>query len=368
MKRLSIPFFFGATDTSNNDGKPEKVDFEYFYNKDLELFQQKPNSYVDDLLKSVYIDGSMMNGEMDFNTGGLQGQASLEFILKNLDRANLKIFEIGYGNGFLLKELHKIGFECSGVEPGPQCDILTNAYPQIRAVRDFFPSTQIKETYDVVMHFNVIEHVKDPVEFLLEQKNMLNPGGKIIFGMPNCEPNIATGDLSMFLHEHFQYFTTDSLLKLANKINLHIEDIAYGANNGMIFCSFSNRPSHCKLIKSDISWETFDYEKPLKNLQTELSSYEQSDVAVYCPKRALNALHILNIKNCRLVDDTKSLHGKYMPTFSYAVESFEQLLTNPPKLLLIFSRTFGQSIFRKCAETNELKNTKILLLKEFDER
>ena len=57
-----------------------------------------------------------------------------------------------------------------------------------------------------------------------------------------------------------------------------------------------------------------------------------------------------------------------MPTFSYAVESFEQLLTNPPKLLLIFSRTFGQSIFRKCAETNELKNTKILLLKEFDER
>jgi hypothetical protein len=186
--------------------------------------------------------------------------------------------------------------------------------------------------------------------------------------MPNCEPNILTGDLSMFLHEHFQYFTTDSLLSLANKTNLHIEDIAYGANNGMIFCSFSNTPSQRKFIKSDIIWEIFDYEKPLKSLETELRSYQQSEVAVYCPKRALNALHILNITNCRMIDDTESLHGKHMPTFSCVVESFEQLLINPPKILIIFSRTFGQNILKKCTETNELKNTKILLLKEFDER
>lgn len=366
MNKITIPFFFNASAFKGNSGKPEKMDFTYFYNKDLELYQQQSTKEIDVLLDVVYAEGSMMNGEMDFNHGGMQGKASLEFILKCV-QDKTSVFEIGCGNGFLLKELHKLGYQCYGLEPGPQSDQLKMACPQVEVIRDFFPTKNITKTFDLITHFNVMEHVKNPVEFILEQKRLLTSKGKIVFGVPNCEPNLLVGDLSIFLHEHYQYFTADSLFNLAASTGFHIERIEYGANNGMIFCAFvQNDVKSCH--KPNHRWESFDYKKPLLSLGKELNNYDQDEIGIYCPKRAINSLYLLGISDCRFVDDTKALHGKYMPTFNNPVESFEQFKAHPPKLLVIFSRTFAKEIYEKCAQTKAFQNTKICLLQDFDER
>jgi hypothetical protein len=80
----------------------------------------------------------------------------------------------------------------------------------------------------------------------------------------------------------------------------------------------------------------------------------------------MNALFLAGIRDCRLVDDNPQVLGKYLPWFRKPVESFDGLLANPPRYLLIYSRTFGKRIKEKCLREAALKSTKIAVLNDFD--
>jgi hypothetical protein len=46
----------------------------------------------------------------------------------------------------------------------------------------------------------------------------------------------------------------------------------------------------------------------------------------------------------RFFDDDPGLHGRYFDGVDIPVESFDQLVRNPPTSLVIFSRAFGAAI------------------------
>ena len=94
--------------------------------------------------------------------------------------------------------------------------------------------------------------------------------------------------------------------------------------------------------------------------------YAASELAVYNPLRALNVLYITKNTNIRLVDDSLELLGKYLPSLSSKIESFDQLIIDPPKCLLIFSRTFGEKIKLKCLAEKQLQNTQIFTLEDLE--
>ncbi|MDI1235285.1 MAG: class I SAM-dependent methyltransferase [bacterium] len=372
LQTIQLPFFFGVQPNELNGGKPQIMPFKYGFNTQLKLYYQESYADLNEVLKKVYEEGSMLNGEMDFSDGGHQGKAAMDFILKNISSAKFRsVLEIGCGNGFLLKELYKHGFDCVGLEPGPQVDELKNEFNKIKIIKDFFPSKSIQQKFDVIIHYNVIEHIQNPKEFLLEQKKYLNDGGKIIFGMPNCEPNLKNGDISIFMHEHFNYFTRESLVLLANSIKMEVEHIEFAANDGMIFCSFINKYNIPNSIEYWLkyNWDEFPLkiENSLSILNTEISKFEEQDVAIYCPKRALNALSIINKLSCRLVDDTPSMYNNYLPSLQKKIENFNDLIKMPPKLIIIFSRTFGKEILIKCNSNEALSNTRILNIENFDQ-
>ena len=72
-----------------------------------------------------------------------------------------------------------------------------------------------------------------------------------------------------------------------------------------------NGTSTSNYIDSGTKWSTFDdkIDASLKKLKQKLEEYSQKDIAIYCPKRALNALSIIGINDCRLVDDTVDMFG-----------------------------------------------------------
>jgi len=371
LQTIQLPFFFGAQPNEFNSGKPQLMPFIYGYDPNLKLFYQESYPELNMVLKSVYEEGSMLNGEMDFSNGGHQGRAALDFIIKNINLSEHKsVLEIGCGNGFLLKELNRIGYYCVGLEPGPQVDELRSESDQIPIIRDFFPSNQITQKFDIILHYNVIEHIANPKEFMLEQKKYLNQDGKIIFGMPNCEPNLKNGDVSIFMHEHFNYFTRESLILLADSIEMQVDTIVPAASDGMIFCCFSNRYNSKNNIEQNLKDNWYEFPLKIKNalerLNAEISKYQESDIAIYSPKRALNALSILNKLNCRLIDDTPSLYNNYLPFLKNRIENFDDLIKSPPKLVIIFSRTFGKEILLKCKNSDALSNTIILNIEKFD--
>ncbi len=371
IKSLLLPFFYGVQNENNNGGISSVLPFSYYYDEKFMLYTQQSDNKLRNILRDIYINGSMLNGEMNLIDGGHQGRAALEFIYQSFDDfKNKRVLEIGCGNGFILKELVKKDAICVGLEPGPQIEEIDINNRDIELINDFFPSPKITGKFDLILHFNVLEHLENPLQSLVEQSKLLNDFGKIIFGMPNSEPNLKSGDISIFTHEHFSYFTRDSFIYIAKELGLIVDSIKTGASNGMIFCSFvksnSNSVSNCTY--SGINWGDFDNktEFALKNLKKKIEEYSQKDVAIYCPKRALNALSIINFPNVRLIDDTLDMYGKYMPFFTNKIENFNSLLDAPPKSIFIFSRTFGNEILNKCREYKILKDTQIFLLEEFD--
>jgi hypothetical protein len=104
-----------------------------------------------------------------------------------------------------------------------------------------------------------------------------------------------------------------------------------------------------------------NFNKKVSNL---FSKYSQEDIAIYNPNRALNFLYLNKLDQVRLIDDSSESHQKYLPTLFKPIENFESLVLHPPKIVIIFSRTFGERIKQKITEIHALKNVVVLTLND----
>ena len=369
MKFDQLPFFVGVLDHFNDTPFPLSFPFEVSLDFKLRIYRQKFLKDLGDLLTDVYKKGSMLDGVLDGDEGIYQANAALSFIGDQVGEIEGKeILEIGCGNGYILKKLHANGAKCTGLEPGPQIiDVKTE---DIQLINNFFPSPKVTGSYDLIMHFNVLEHIDNPIRSVVEQKKYLKPNGKIIIGVPNAEPYLKSGDISLFVHEHFNYFTKEGLVQLAKQCELSIEWIQEGAGGGMLFVSF--------IHSKDIDSKNIDFDasgdikfKSLvtsfhQKLKATILKYGEENVVIYCPLRAINSLFVIGITKCRFVDDKPSIKGKYLPGLENSIESFNDLVDNIPHCIIIFSRTFADKIKDKCL--NARLKTEIVTLLDIDKQ
>jgi hypothetical protein len=186
----------------------------------------------------------------------------------------------------------------------------------------------------------------------------------LIFGVPNCEPFLREGDISILFHEHFSYFTMESIVTIAQKLQLNLSNIS--EIKGMLLFTLSKGGTI-----SEIECESFPEAAYLdkvdlhfKKLRDLFCGYLPSEIAVYVPGRALNTFFLLDVNGIRLIDDNTEMHGKYLPYFQNPVMSLDELLLDPPKLLFIYSRTFGEKVKQRCLSKKQLANTRILTISD----
>jgi SAM-dependent methyltransferase len=361
-----IPFFYKSHWEKDNGGLPHKYPFNLYFDDKLKMFRQKSTEELSALLNQIYEQGSLADGSMSSESGQGYSKKVANYICDHSGvTLNSKILEIGFGSGILLKELKERGYNnLFGLEPGSHTRV--DGLECVKMVKDFYPSDKITEKMDLIYSFAILEHIEDPLSFINQQINQLTDEGKIIFSVPNCEPYIESGDLSMFIHEHFNYFTTESIVKLIEKTSFLIENLSIIDGAFIVTITKKNNkkaPTFIPVIPQSFEKKVVSH---LNSIYAILEKYQQDDVAVYVPIRAMNTLFIVGKTNVRLVDDNSEMHRKYIPAFSSRIESFESLLLNPPKILIIFSRTFGEKIKSKCLEEKELRNTKVLTLSDLD--
>jgi len=146
--------------------------------------------------------------------GGSDWSNSLGDKCVNLVKASVadgqpkRILEIGGGSTWVARQL--LDYYCpnsySIVDPS-----LREVAEGVEIIRDYFPSAQIKaRTFDLVLAFNVLEHVPDPLAFLQCVRAHLCPGGKVVLAFPDCERQLLIGDPNVLVHEHLSYFTEHS--------------------------------------------------------------------------------------------------------------------------------------------------------------
>ena len=171
-------------------------------------------------------------------------QRRMMHLSPHLDK-NVEILEIGCSSGFMLYPLHEMECNCIGIEPsGVFSDFVKNndliVYNSVEHLIEKAPELK----FDLIIHYFVLEHISNPIPFLLEQINLLKPNGKIIFELPNvADPLYTIYDIPAFERfywslAHPWYFSQKSLEYLLNKLNYPFEiklDQRYDLSNHMVW-------------------------------------------------------------------------------------------------------------------------------------
>jgi SAM-dependent methyltransferase len=270
-----------------------------------------------------------------------------------------KVLEIGCGGALVLRELASEAMECVGIDPSPIArDALSGS--EIELVADFFPNQLDGRKFDFVFCADVLEHMEDPLDFLVACGNHLVEGGLLLVSVPDCTRSIETGDVSMALHQHLSYFDTLSLktiLEKAGFAQVTIEAAKYGGSlygTGVRLHSYSADNSY--MAGSTRAVEGF-FDKAatsMARVQQEIKrSLDDSDsVGIYVPLRGLPYLgNDSSLRQAasefRFFDDTPTWQGKRIQERLSRIENFSQLVENPVSNLFVMSLTFGEVISRK---------------------
>ena len=357
----NLPFYYKTLEKKNSS-YPETMPFNLVFDEELLMYRQVTNVELKNTLQKIYKEGSLVEGSLSNESGDVYVSKILEYLDSNINLEKKSLLEIGCGDGTMLAEFDKHGAFVLGIEPGTHKNkVFSN---RIKIIRDFFPSQLIDGEFDIIFSYGVLEHIEEPVQFIINQKKYLKEDGKIIICVPNIEPCLIAGDISMFIHEHFNYFTSESLSKTINMAGLFVDSLIEIEGVLLAIVSYNDKSKYRSSFQLNKKKFEKGVDKLISQLKTKLSTYEESDIAVYPAMRALNYMAILGMKNCRLIDDNTQLHNKYLPYTNKTIESFQQLISAPPKLIVIFSRTFGQRIKDKCNSHPRLQNTKIITLDE----
>jgi len=348
-----IPLNIGVRARPSNAPFPDELAFTARLDASSGVVTQAFEPRVAAVLDEVYVKGSQLGIPMnDYGLGKATCDDFISFLLSTLgsqDLRGLKVLEIGCGTGYLLARLQALGADPLGIEPGASSSVHAGS-AGIPVIHEPFERVELKREFDLVLHTGVLEHVRAPAEFLRWQLSVLRPGGRIAFAVPDCDPPLAHGDLSMFVHEHWSYFTSASVASLVAAAGGRAIVVRKAGIGGALYVGIEPVSSPLPPATTDAGaidgFNTFA-ERAVRGRKVLAEFFAQrrsTVVGIYCPGRFLNYWRIADGARLRFFDDDTALHGHYFPPIPIAVEPRAGLLNSPVDSLLIMSRTFGPAL------------------------
>jgi 2-polyprenyl-3-methyl-5-hydroxy-6-metoxy-1,4-benzoquinol methylase len=373
-----VPFYWRVKKTAIQPPHdiPTRLPFAFSFMEDLQLVIQKRNPVVLQWLERVYKE--------DANVGYLQeghalaesyGGEFIEFFRRAsslLPTPPTSAADIGCGGVYLLQKVREQGLTVKGIDPSP-VTAAAGRKANIEIVPDFYPSPSLTEYFDVLFHYDVLEHVEDPVAFLRAHHANLSSHGALIFAVPDCSHHIALGDVSMLLHEHLNYFDEDSLARVVRASGFEPLLLEPARHGGVLFCcavpatsrAVQNEPS-----KRNSKFEVFRVkaQAALKRFAALVRHSDRGELGLYVPLRAFPYLgQIPPESTVRFFDDDPGLRGCYYDGFDVAIENRDELAARPPALVMICSLAFGHKIAARLRD-KQVDNLRMVMWSElFDE-
>ncbi|MBN8704011.1 MAG: class I SAM-dependent methyltransferase [Bacteroidetes bacterium] len=337
--------------------------FAFTYDASNCLIKQQTNQLVLDSLERIYKE--------NYNVGYLQeghslaeayGNDFIEIIEKSITQYNptlKEIREIGAGGCYILKKLKSKGYKVSALDPSPVAHEKGKEFG-IEVYQEFYPTKSKLPQADMYIHYDVLEHVEDPVGFLAHHYKELSENGLVVFAVPDCTSYIENGDISMILHEHINYYDKESLTIIARKAGFKVHDVVKANYGGVLYCiaqKLNNYKANIDDQLTDVSKFTefvTKHKKLIVKINSFITNAQQANKSVgfYIPLRSIPYLSILGVKqNIRFFDDDGGIYGKYFDGFPIAVENFADLQKKPVDSLLVLSFAFGEKIKQKVLAT-----------------
>ena len=347
MKLDALPFHIGATDQAVNPGDlPNTYPFELVFDSCRGMLVQRTNANLEQVLRDAYAVGQAFGTPLAEDRFGKPYAEDFLSFIQTAQAVSRRGLEIGAGVGYLTRRLLDAGWDMTSLEPGQGYEPFWSIYG-VKVIQEFFPSPRALGPYQLVCSYGVLEHVPDPLSFLIAIKDHLAPGGKAVISVPDCTDEIRAGDPSILFHEHFNYFDAGSLERLIEF-------------SGMKACVAKSRFGRCLYAVAGLEQGASAGDEPsldlglvasypercqyfVQRVRSHLSEMASTGtLGVYCAARGLALLD--RTQPVRFFDDDPALQGKFLPPFKMQITSRETLLSTPVDHLVIMSRTFGRRI------------------------
>jgi SAM-dependent methyltransferase len=125
-----------------------------------------------------------------------------------------RLLDIGAGSGILVEVATRLGYRAEGIEPS-EWMVRSAAAHGLKIQAGILPHEEITGPYDVVTLVDVIEHVSDPVELLVQARSVLASDGIGLVITPDVASVAARVMGKHWWHyrmAHICYFERDTLL------------------------------------------------------------------------------------------------------------------------------------------------------------
>lgn len=136
-----------------------------------------------------------------------------------------KVLEVGCGTGSFIAKLVSNGHDALGIEVNIAAVDVAKSYArnvQHKTLKDV--RSEYGEEFDVVCHFEVLEHVTDISSFVADCISCLKPGGKMLCAVPNMDSfvgQIQDNLLNMPPH-HMSQWTVAAVASIADAFQLKL--------------------------------------------------------------------------------------------------------------------------------------------------
>jgi len=135
------------------------------------------------------------------------------------------ILEVGSGPGFFATHLSvNKNRQLYALEMNPAAACLAGEKGYTILPPDSLKSAgELQISFDAIILFQVVEHLEDPLSFLLNLKQFLNPTGRIILTVPNADGYLRLIDPLLNLPpHHLTRWSIKNLRKLADLLDLTV--------------------------------------------------------------------------------------------------------------------------------------------------
>ena len=233
-----------------------------FYKKEFEKYMETRTAQ----------DKDWSSPEKHFTSNQKEVERRMPFLEPYLTKRQ-KALEIGCSSGFMLSALKDKGIEVYGLDPSEGFI----EYVKSKEVQVYKDLKNLKKNHDIqfdlIIHYYVLEHIRNPVEFINQYMELLNTTGKMIFEVPCAtDPLIELYKVPEFDNfywsvAHHWYFNRESLTEVLKKTGYSFElfpEQRYDLSNHMVWVQEGTpgglgRYSH--ILGHELDWL---YKKKLK--------------------------------------------------------------------------------------------------------
>lgn len=275
-----------------------------------------------------------------------------------------KILDIGSNDGVLLEEFKKKHIEAVGVEPSFNCSEISTK-KGFRVYENFFDQKLAKKIYqdyggfDLIAITHTLANIVDLNDFMRGVKLLLKKNGVLVIEVGSLKKMLSDFKFDSIYHEHYSYFSFETLSKLLAKHNL---TIIYSKNNlfhgGSLRVFAVHKEINTKASKSLGEVVPSDYKKFVSQikirktkLQNLFSSLEGSLIVGYgAPAKSVTLLNYLSLRSDQIsfiVDSTPYKQGRFLPGAHIPVFPEEHLNKVKVDYIFLLAWNYKDEILKK---------------------